>query len=149
MERVESLAPVVESEALAPSRSLTSLVAELSSLGPLSAREQLPQVLAWLESAPSTEANAQELLKLLDADAFAAWTDEAGRPVKLAALLALLRMGYPWALHIKPEDLAWLRDMQRPFWRRNLKALVAAGLWAVLAVEVAVVTAPLWWGWWW
>lgn len=143
MERIDSLAPVAETEALPAPRSLASLVAELSSVGPLSAREQLPQVVAWLDSAPATEANAQELLKLLDADAFAAWTDDEGRPLKLRALLALLRMGYPWALHIKPEDLAWLREAQRPFWRRNFKEIMAIGLWVGLLARVGWLAWPV------
>ncbi|MEW6429921.1 MAG: hypothetical protein AB1730_00320 [Myxococcota bacterium] len=142
MERIDSLAPVAETEALPATRSLASLLAELSSLGPLSAREQVPQVVAWLDSAPATEANAQELLKLLDADAFGAWTDDEGRPLKLRALLALLRMGYPWALHIKPEDLAWLRAAQRPFWRRNFKEIMAIGLWGGLLAWVGWLAWP-------
>jgi hypothetical protein len=146
MERIDSLAPAVDTatavDALNAPRSLTALVAELSSVGPLSARERLPQLVTWLETAPATEANAQELVKLLDADAFGAWTDADGRPLKRTALLALLRFGYPWALHIKPEDLAWLRETQRPFWRRNLKEIMAVGLWVGLVARVAWLAWP-------
>jgi len=143
MERVDSLAPAEETtDALPAPRSLTSLVAELSSVGPLSAREQLPQLVTWLESAPATEGHAQELVKLLDADAFGAWTDADGRPLKLIALLALLRFGYPWALHIQPEDLAWLREAQRPFWRRNFKEIIAVGLWTGLLAQLGWLAWP-------
>jgi hypothetical protein len=146
MEQVDSLAPAVDTatggDAPTAPRSLTALVTELSSAGPLSARELVPRLVTWLETAPATEANAQELLKLLDADAFAAWTDAEGRPLKRTALLALLRFGYPWALHIKPEDLAWLRETQRPFWRRNFKEIMAVGLWVGLVARVAWLAWP-------
>jgi hypothetical protein len=146
MERLDSLAPAVDTatgvEALNAPRSLTALVAELWSAGPLFAPELVPRLVMWLETAPATEANAQELVKLLDADAFGPWTDADGRPLKRTALLALLRFGYPWALHIKPEDLAWLRETQRPFWRRNFKEIMAVGLWAGLVARVAWLAWP-------
>jgi len=154
MERVESVQPVESSPASLEAAdafagtSLARLVAEYTSLGPLSGAGALARVVAWLESAPATEANAKELLSLLDADTFGTDTDAQGRPLKVVALLALLRFGYPWALQMKPEDLAWLRDAQRPWWRKNLKNLVAVGLWLVLAGEVAFFTWPLWWPLW-
>jgi len=121
--------------------SLTSTLAELSSLGPMTARDQLPRVLAWLDAAPATEANATELVRLLDADAFTGLEDAKGQPVKARALLALLRMGYPWALHIKPEDLAWLREHERP---RNYKGIIAVALWGVFVIELAALAAMYW-----
>ncbi|MEW5738877.1 MAG: hypothetical protein AB1938_08110 [Myxococcota bacterium] len=147
MERVESFPqPAVEEVAVARP-ALSTLLAELASVGPLTAREKVPQVVSWLQTAPSTEDNGKELLQLLDADAFAGLSDAEGRPLKLEALLALLRMGYPWALSVKPEDLAWLREQQRPYWRRHWKGLLAVTLWAALAVEVAYFTLPLWQFW--
>lgn len=152
MERVDApLSAAVDEAGVASldgaGRSLSSLVSEVSALGPLSAREQVPRVLAWLESAPATQANAKDLVALLDADAFAGLSAPDGRPLKVDALLALLRFGYPWALQVRPEDLAWLREQQRPFWRRNLKEIIAVGLWVTLAAQVATLTYPLWWAW--
>jgi hypothetical protein len=143
MERVDAPVPVVETEAPAVP-GLGSMVGALTSTGSPPA-ELTPRVVAWLESAPASEANAKELLALLDGDAFAGLSGPDGRPLKVAALLALLRMGYPWALQVRPEDLAWLRTQERPFWRRNVKEIIAVALWVALAIEVAVVTAPWWW----
>ncbi|MCC6337053.1 MAG: hypothetical protein IT380_24050 [Myxococcales bacterium] len=146
MEQLTSFTPPAPEAALARP-GLSSLLAEVTSLGPLTGREKVPQVVAWLQSAPSTEENGKELLVLLDADAFAGLSDEHGRPLKLEALLALLRMGYPWALQVKPEDLAWLREQQRPYWRRHWKGLLVLGLWTALTLEVAYFTLPLWMWW--
>jgi hypothetical protein len=121
------LTPVDASSPAAPS--LAALVAALS---PTTGGAPLAGVCGWLDAAPASEANARQLLDLLEARAFDPLADPDGRPLRLRALEALLRMGYPWALHIAPEDLAWLRHAQRPFWRRHVKALAAATLWAGL-----------------
>jgi hypothetical protein len=146
MERLESFtpAPVDEVADARPMLTLSEMLAELTAAGPLAARETVPRVVGWLRSAPPTEENGKELMALLDADAFAGLTDEDGRPLKMEALLALLRMGYPWALQVKPEDLAWLREQQRPYWRRHWRGVLAVTLWMVLALEVAYFTLPLW-----
>jgi hypothetical protein len=152
MERVEAVTAATEQNvapgSLESGPSLASLYAEFSSVGVVSGAEALARVVTWLESAPATEANAKQLLALLDADAFSSVTDAQGRSLKALGLLALLRFGYPWALQVKPEDLAWLRDEQRPYWRKNLKGIIAISLWVIWAAEVAAFTFPLWWPLW-
>jgi hypothetical protein len=154
MERVEAVGAAAQHD-VAPgpadslaSPSLASLYSEYNAAGVLSGGAQLVRLVTWFETAPPTDANAKELLALLDADAFSSVTDAQGRPLKALALLTLLRFGYPWALQVKPDDLAWLREEQRPFWRKNLKGIVAIGLWVILAAEVATFTFPLWWPLW-
>lgn len=154
MERVEAVGAAAQQDVAAgpveplASPSLATLYADFTAVGVVSGGAQLVRLVTWLETAPANEANAKALLSLLDADAFSSISDAQGRPLKALALLTLLRFGYPWALQVKPDDLAWLRDEERPYWRKNFKGIMAVSLWLILAAEVAVFTFPLWWPLW-
>lgn len=55
--------------------------------------------------------------------------DEAGRSVRAAAVEGLLRLGFPYALEVSPEDLAVLRAERHWRWRPWVGlGLVGAGL---------------------
>ena len=54
------------------------------------------------------------------------------------AIEALLRLGYPWALRVHPDELAWLRDQQRA--ARRLKYFILFGVLAVGALAAAFLS---------
>jgi hypothetical protein len=55
------------------------------------------------------EAAAWWLLRALEENTWIGWTDARGRTCRAAAVEALLGLGYPWALHVTPEDLEHYR----------------------------------------
>jgi len=108
---VPSLAPLEFSSQLAPAVDLEALCrdvrAQTGELG-REAHERLHQALEKL--APESGAT---LVKLLDDHAFDGMRTADGTDTRRLAVETLLRLGYPWALQIQPEELEWLRAEQR------------------------------------
>lgn len=94
---------------------LASLLRDLNELGGAAARARAGDVRAWLAAARPVEEDGAQLVAAIDSGAFS----HGGRALRLESLRTLLRLGYPWALRISPEDLAWLRVQQQSFVRRN------------------------------
>ena len=85
-----------------------------------------------------TEANGAALLKLLDDGALSSLKAADGSSTRALAIETLLRLGYPGAMHLRPEELAWFRTHQGALRRRNLligllifTSTVAGGLYAL------------------
>jgi hypothetical protein len=63
--------------------------------------------------APGDEADeARVVLGQLDAKALDGLLDETGRDAKAEAIETLLSLGFPHALNVTPEDLAWFRGVK-------------------------------------
>ncbi|WP_204494380.1 hypothetical protein [Archangium primigenium] len=76
--------------------------------------------------------NADVLLRLLEGDLLRNLEARGGRPLRSLAVEALLRMGYPYALEVRPEDLAFLRDEQAPTF--NVPLIARSGAVGALAL---------------
>ena len=126
--QVQSLSPFPEAELAAPDLEQLALAARAAP-GP-AALGSLHEALSELQP---NERNAKELLRLLDADAF----HPLGTATRELALESLLRLGYPWALQIHPDELAWLRGAH--LIRRRNKLLVLLGVFALGAVGQALL----------
>jgi hypothetical protein len=66
-----------------------------------------------LKSLRSGEHCAHAIIELLADKRLARLKDRHGRNMRALAVAALVRMGYPWALKVSPEDLELLRLEQR------------------------------------
>ncbi|MBK7857052.1 MAG: hypothetical protein IPJ65_00250 [Archangiaceae bacterium] len=89
-----------------------------------------------LKSLRSGEHCAHEIHELLADRRLDALRDRHGRNMRALAVAALVRMGYPWALRVAPEDLELLRVEQS-----SAKASMLRGVNAVLALGPMLVMA--------
>ncbi len=121
---VSSLAPFPEPAALAPPLESWALTARTVP-GPegRAALQSLHDALSSL--APSRE-NATNLARLIDEGAFNDLRGDDGTPTREVAVEALLGLGYPWALQIHPDELAWYR--RALFLQRRNKWLLLLGV---------------------
>jgi hypothetical protein len=81
-----------------------------------------------LASLPRSEPAARLLLAALASGRLQELLDVEGVPCRREAVRALLRLGYPWALEVAPEDLAWFRAQEGGPVPRWLVALSLPGL---------------------
>jgi hypothetical protein len=58
------------------------------------------------------EAFAQLIIEKLDDEAFHDLYDDKGGSCRAAAVEAVLSLGFPWALHVWPDDLEYLRAVR-------------------------------------
>lgn len=130
---VPSLAPFPPSEAPAPSLEVFALTAR-SSPG-AEGREALSSLQLALETLTPTEENGKLLLRLLDEGAFNELRGDDGSPTRELAVETLLRLGYPWALQIHPDELAWYRGAEAT--RQRNKYLLLMGIGTLAAVAEA------------
>ncbi len=109
----------------------------------LAAAKRINTVLASVTKTSSPDerpAVARAVLQMLDEPAFKAAFDVDGVSCRVSAVNTLLELGYPWALEVHPDDLAFYRQKTQaaPRGRRWLIAgaiaLIAAGL-GFLALE--------------
>jgi hypothetical protein len=56
---------------------------------------------------------ARWLLRALEGSVWLDWADSRGWTCRAEAVEALLALGYPWALHVTPEDLEHYRAQRR------------------------------------
>src|SRR5438270_477680 len=64
----------------------------------------------------ATPAQAPEITRLLDSAILGELEDQSGHCCRAVAVEALLRFGFPWAMHVTPEDLAFARARYRQGW---------------------------------
>jgi hypothetical protein len=62
---------------------------------------------------PPCDCSAYALSELLNDERLAWLRDQNGRNLRALAVAALVRLGYPWALRVAPEDLELMRSEQR------------------------------------
>ena len=89
-------------------------------------RDALAALHAALSSLTPTEENATTLLRLLDEGAFNGLLGVDGSPTRELAVETLLGLGYPWALQVHPDELAWYR--RSLFLQRRNKWLLLLGV---------------------
>ena len=76
---------------------------------------------------------AQFLLEKLDDEAFHDLYDEGGVSCRAVAVEAVLGLGFPYALHLEPDDLEYLRTVK--------PTRLAPGGWGAMAVVTGVLAA--------
>lgn len=85
-----------------------------------------------LQTLTPTEDHGKLLVRLLDEGAFNELRADDGSPTRELAVETLLRLGYPWALQIHPDELAWYRGAEAT--RQRHKYLLLIGIGALAAV---------------
>lgn len=84
-----------------------------------------------LESADGAERGVL-LVKLLGEPLVRRAVDDSGVSTRALAVGALLELGYPWALQVHPDDLAFFRKTQKPAFRFRRFALASVAIGALL-----------------
>lgn len=100
-------------------------------------RAALSALHAALASLAPAEASGRALLALLDQGAFHQLVGDDGTPTRVLAVEALLRLGYPWALEVHPDELAWYRATVEAR-RRTRRLMILLG---ILGLELLVLAA--------
>lgn len=126
-------------------------LSELLALAPAEVERRAAAIIPRLGRATLAELtpSAARLIDLLDDEAFA----RAEPALREAVVQAVLRLGYPWALQLPPDDLALLRHEatgQRATWLRRalvvglaVAALAAGGLsWALFGATPQAPPVP-------
>ncbi len=117
---------------------LQELAGRLASAAPSGRRAlaaELAEVLDGVRRGPEAERVAQVVLSMLGDRVFDGLATPAGRPLRAVAVDVLLRLGYPFALEVEPDDLQFLRETQRD---ERLRPLRRLGLALVLAAAAGV-----------
>ena len=130
-EALPSLAPFPQSaeSATAPSLELLAINART----PGSEGDEAVQSLhAALEKLAPTEENGATLLRLMDEGVFHELRTGDGSSLRELAVETLLRLGYPWALQIHPDELAWFRGVAAL--RQRNKWLLLLGIFGLGAI---------------
>lgn len=86
-----------------------------------------------LASLLPTKANAEAVVTLLESGAFDDLEARDGRVTREVAVEALMALGFPHALQLHPDQLDWLRGLQRSrrrtvYWRWFAAALAVADI---------------------
>lgn len=103
-------------------------------------REALHSLHLALEGLAPIPENGTLLLRMLDEGAFHELRADDGSLTRELAVETLLRLGYPWALQVHPDELAWYRSSV--FLRKRNKVLVLLALLVVVA-GLAAYLSPL------
>lgn len=124
-----SLAPFPETS-LAPALELLASTAR--STPGQEGRDALASLTEALTQLTPTEGNAKVLSRLIDDGAFHDLVGDDGSLTRELAVGTLLRLGYPYALQIHPDELAWYRHTH--FVRRRNKWLMLLAICGVGAI---------------
>jgi hypothetical protein len=109
---VPDLPSVGESRPKSQAEALRRAVAEAIGAPAVDRAEAAGRVNALLATFVPMDANGRLLLELLGSNAFEGLTDANGVECRREAVRALLRIGFPWALEVEPETLAWFRKAE-------------------------------------
>jgi hypothetical protein len=131
-EVVASLAPFPDGSA---TRALEHLALTARATPGQAGREALNLLHHSLAALTPNPENAALLLRLLDEGAFNELRADDGSSTRELAVETLLRLGYPWALQVHPDELAWYRTSI--FLRKRNKLLI---LLAVMGLAVGLAT---------
>ncbi len=83
---------------------------------------------------------AKAILEVLEERHFKLATDANGLSCRSQAVAAVIALGYPWALQLHPDDLAFYREKSKPS---------RTGRWAALAIALAMAAGGLGAAWYW
>lgn len=127
-EAVPSLAPFPESAITISLEQLAIDARQPGSEGDAAAQS----LQVALEKLVPTEENGSLLLRLMDEGVFHELRTADGTSMREIAVETLLRLGYPWALQIHPDELAWFRGIAAV--RQRNKWLLLLGIFSLGAV---------------
>ena len=119
------------------SEPLQALFARAVALEGTARRNQARELNLRLQSAGLEQ--APEVAGLLDDPKFLQLEDHFGRSCRAVAVTTLIGFGFPWALHITPEDLQFARSHQPRRWDDHARL----GAMVVLTVALGAVLAGL------
>lgn len=136
---VPSLAPVDQLDAGGPS--LDTLARTARELPGAEGRAALASLHARLEALAPTEENGRALVQLLDRGDLTGLVADDGRLTRQLAVEALLGLGYPWALQIHPDELAWYRSSVSER-ARNRRLLILLGILGFELLAAAALYLP-------
>lgn len=151
MERVQSAQSPASQEAAVPSLaaveplegapSLEALARTARELPGSEGRAALQALHARLAALAPTEENGRALVQLLDRGQLQGLVADDGRLTRPLAVEALLGLGYPWALQIHPDELAWYRASisERA---RNRRLLILLSILGLELVALAALYLP-------
>ncbi len=111
----------------------------------LEALEKIPEA-----ASPERDRLVQQLLTFLDDEALHGLVAPNGVACRAAAIDAVLRVGYPWALQLEPEDVEFFRTQKPAFDKSGVAvkagaAVAGAASLVTLAASVAHgPSLPLW-----
>ena len=114
---------------------LEALVATARSTPGQAGRDAHRQLNEVLTSLTPTEEHGKRLIKLLDQGAFNDLRADDGSQTRELAVETLLRLGYPWAIQIHPDELVWYRQLA--FLRKRNRWLRLLGIFGVGAIAEA------------
>lgn len=146
---VASLAPIQSSADLDVVGRLQTLAAE----PPRNRRErrrqaaELNRIVRRLHEALPPREAADTLLSLLASGTLSDRWDESGVSSRAVVVEQLLNYGYPYALEVPPEELAWLRSQQRrggPARLLTMLSVAAVAVGAPLARFLELAHVPSW-----
>lgn len=147
MERVQPAVSPASGEAVVPSLAPVALPGDAPSLEALArtarelpgseGRAALQALHARLAGLAPTEENGRALVALLDRGELVGLVADDGALTRQLAVEALLGLGYPWALQIHPDELAWYRGSVSER-ARNRRLLILLG---ILGLELAALAA--------
>jgi len=130
---VPSLAPHAQGEVAAP---LEQLANTARSTPGKAGREALQALHDALSTLAPTGQNAATLVRLIDEGAFHELRGDGGGLTRELAVETLLALGFPWALQIHPDELAWYR--QSLFLQRRNKRLLLLGVAGIGSIAGAI-----------
>ena len=130
---VPSLAP--HSPAAPSGGELEALAVTARSMPGQDGRDALERLTLALTGLTPTEENGKRLLQLLDEGAFNELRSNDGSQTRELAVETLLRLGYPWAVQVHPDELAWYRRLA--FVRRRNNWLILLGVFGVGVIAEA------------
>ncbi|MDX2010154.1 MAG: hypothetical protein SFW67_08195 [Myxococcaceae bacterium] len=123
----------------------TAALDRLLNLSPSELEARAAQLLSALDTTPvepeQRASIAGALLDLLSAPHFGR-APVQGRSLRRAMVEYVLRIGYPWALHLEADDLALVRSEVRAVVRTRRRVAVGVGVIVALATAAAVALWP-------
>lgn len=97
------------------------------------------QRLKKIAALPDTESLVGFLLERLDDDSFAGLRDKKGWPCRAAVVEAVIELGYPHALQLRPKDVEYLAEQKLARPTRLWPLTIAAGLGLTGAVALGLL----------
>lgn len=120
---LQSLASLEEAHLAVP---LAEMVARARSASGEAGEVAIQAVNQALRTLLPTEANGEALLRMLDEGTLTDLRAADGTSARILGVEALLRLGYPWAVRIHPEELQWYRETLAAQRRRRILVVLSA-----------------------
>lgn len=136
------VAPRLDSSEADPREAIDALVRDLVQ-GDRDAAERFPIALKAFAVQHPTAQTRDYFQALLESKAVDGHFDASGISCRAAVIQAQLALGFPFALEVSPDDLAWLRDQTALHTQLPNRARFATGGLAVLSMAWSVFVLAL------